>query len=156
MCDFRFDDEPGYVATTDSFGQFITDPNGKHPGLYTLLGGPPNNWPQAVVDFNLKQLPASSAILEGPFDKLSIMKYFFDADFFVSGASSPCYTNTENLVISAQDKVGAAKVYPSTASAIAAHDSLRTKVLTDITKVEAMPATLKEHFQRSLDSLKDR
>ena len=52
-CDFRFEDDPGYVPTTDSFGQFIPDPSGKKPGLYTMLGGPPNNWPQAVVDFNL-------------------------------------------------------------------------------------------------------
>ena len=45
-CDFRFDDDPGYVQTTDSFGQFIPDPSGNKPGLYTVLGGPPNNWPR--------------------------------------------------------------------------------------------------------------
>ena len=59
-CDFRFDDDPGYVHTTDSFGQLISDSSGKKPGLYAVLGGPPNNWPQAVVDFNLKQLTGDS------------------------------------------------------------------------------------------------
>lgn len=156
MCDFRFEDDPGYTPTTDNFGQFVTDPSGKRPGLYTLLGGPPNNWPQEVVDFNLKKLPASSAIIAGPFDKLSIMKYFFEADFFASGTMSPCYTDTENLVISAQDQAGAAKVYPRSAAAIAADVTLREKVLTDITKAQAMPAALKQHYENSLRALRNR
>lgn len=156
MCDFRFDDDLGYVATTDGFGQFIPDASGKRPGLYTFLGGPPNNWPQAVVDFNLKQLPKSSAYVEGPFDKKSIMKYFFEDFMFVSGKSSDCYTDSENLVPSDQDKVGAAKVYPRAPAAIAADVELRTKVLQDIGKMHSMPAAMKEHFQQTLQSITDK
>ena len=118
-CDFRYQDDPGYVPTTDSDGQFIADPSGKRPGLYTLLGGPPNNWPQSVVDFNLNELTGDShAYVMGPFDKDSIMKYYFADTMFATGTMSPCYTGAENLVLSNGDKEGAAKVYPKAAAQI--------------------------------------
>ena len=79
--------------------------------MYTYLGGPPNKWDPSVVDFNLKQLPASSAYDISTFDKDSIMKYFFDSWMFVAG-DSKCYTKAENLAISPGDKRGAAEVYP--------------------------------------------
>jgi hypothetical protein len=127
-CDFRFEDEPGYVPTTDSFGQFMPDPHGKRPGLYTLLGGPPNNWPKAVVDFNLRPLPDSSAYLTGTFDKDSIMKYFFPEWMFIAGASSSCFSSEENLTLSAGDKQGAAKLYPREQQAINATNAVKTTV----------------------------
>ena len=153
-CDFRFDDDPGYVQTTDSFGQFIPDSKGRRPGLYTLLGGPPNNWPQAVVDFNLKQLPESHAYEAGPFDKDSIMKYFFESWMFVSGKDSSCYTSSENLVISAEDKKGAAKVYPAETNEIATMTARRAAVFQQLAKAETVPAEAKAHFERSLKQLK--
>lgn len=155
-CDFRFDDDPGYVPTTDSFGQYIPDSKGRRPGLYTLLGGPPNNWPQAVVDFNLKQLPESHAYEVGPFDKDSIMKYFFESWMFVSGTSSPCYTSSENQTLSQGDKTGAAKVYPKDAAGITAASQLRERALQDISKIEALPEAAREHFRQTLKSIQDR
>jgi hypothetical protein len=152
-CDFRFDDDPGYNPTTDSFGQFIPDPNGRRPGLYTLLGGPPNNWPQSVVDFNLKQLPQSHAFEVGPFDKKSIMKYFFESWMFVSGSASACFTGGENLTISAGDKQGAAKVYPAAASDITTATERQTALLQDLLKSSTAPADAKEHFQKALKQL---
>ncbi|APW61716.1 hypothetical protein [Paludisphaera borealis] len=154
MCDFRFDDDPGYVAATDDFGQFVPDPAGRRPGLYTLLGGPPNNWPQAVVDHNLKDLPATSAYSGGAFDKLSIMKYFFEDYMFISGTASPCYTDSENVVISTLDKIGAARVYPRALDAIAADDQIRAKIFDVLSKAETLPATTKKHFNHLLDGLK--
>jgi hypothetical protein len=155
-CDFRFDDDPGYVPTTDSFGQFIQDSRGRRPGLYTQLGGPPNNWPQAVVDFNLKSLPESHAYEVGPFDKDSIMKYFFDSSMFVSGTSSACYTSSENLVLSDGDKAGAAKVYPRDASAIATSAKQRARAIQSLNETSTLPAAARDHFRRSLDSIQDR
>jgi hypothetical protein len=155
-CDFRFDDDADYVPTTDAFGQFVPDPQGRRPGLYTLLGGPPNNWPQAVVDFNLKQLPESHAYEVGPFDKESIMKYFFESWMFVSGENSACYTSKENLVISAGDKNGAAKVYPGASAEIAAVTQARTEILQGLVKSGSVPADAKAHFQQSLNTLQDR
>ena len=154
-CDFRFDDDAGYVPTTDSFGQFIPDSGGRRPGLYTLLGGPPNNWPQAVVDFNLKQLHDSHAYVVGPFDKDSIMKYFFESWMFVSGKDSACFTGRENLVISAGDKKGAGTVYPKAPADIATATQEQTGVLQGLVQSGNVPAEAKAHFQQSLNMLQD-
>lgn len=110
--EFRWDDDLGYVATKDSSGcWYVMDSAGRRPGIYTVLGGCPNYWDKAKVDFNLRQLPPSSAYSLSAFDSASIMKYYFDAWMFKSGTSSPCYS-PRNLVLSAQDKLGAATVYP--------------------------------------------
>ena len=122
-----------------------------------MLGGPPNNWPQAVVDFNLKQLTADShAYEQGPFDKDSIMKYFFPDWMFASGNMSPCYTGAENLVLSPGDKEGAAKVYPKAPEQIKAASELRTKVLRDLTKVKTLPAAALQHLQHELSKYEDK
>ena len=150
-CDFRFNDDAGYIPSTDEFGQFIADSQGRQPGLYTVLGGPPNNWPQAVVDFNLKPMADSSAFELGPFDKLSIMKYFFPDWMFVSGSHSECFTDSETLVLSEGDKKGAAKVYPKTAADIKVVTDRTTKVLQEITtKLEKLPDATKKHFEQQL------
>lgn len=153
-CDFRFDDDPGYVATTDDFGQFIPDAAGKRPGLYTQLGGPPNNWPQAVVDHNLRALPPSSAYDAGPFDRLSIMKYFFGDYMFASGKSSPCYTDSESVVISAGDKAGAARVYPRTSTAIAADVEFRSQVLKTLSQAKELSDKARKHYDKLLQAIK--
>jgi hypothetical protein len=143
-CDFRFDDDPGYVATKNKEGWYIPDPTtGKRPSLYTYLGGYANFWPKAKVDFNLRAIQVSSAFLVGPFDKNSIMKYFFDAFMFVKGEKSVCYTKTENLVLSDQDRVGAKSAYPSDAPAIAKVLIERQRVLEELKgSVNASPALL--------------
>jgi len=118
-CDFRWDDDPGYVRTTDKYGQFVKDSQGRRPGIYTMMAGPPNNWPKAKVDFNLRQLttlhpdvPVADYSM-GQFDKLSIMKYYYDDSMFVSGKNSPCYSPTTNYELSAEDKKRIAMYYPS-------------------------------------------
>ncbi|MDR3620162.1 MAG: hypothetical protein P4L85_12485 [Paludisphaera borealis] len=153
-CDFRFEDDPGYVATRDGDGQYIPDSARRRPGLYTLLGGPPNNWPQAVVDHNLKDMPPSRAYPTGPFDKLSIMQYHFDAFMFTSGDLSQCYTSGENLVLSDLDKSGVASVYPRAKEAIAADDLIRAKAYEVMSKAEALPAKVKRQYNHLLEALK--
>jgi hypothetical protein len=110
-CDFRFEDDPGYILTKDQSGWYTTDSMGRRPGLYTYLGGKSNYWPRKKVDDNLRAIPVSSAFLVGPFDKASIMKYFFGAFMFVKAENSPCFTQTENIVLSDQDKAGARLAY---------------------------------------------
>jgi hypothetical protein len=149
-CDFRFNDDTGYVPTTDSFGQYTPDSQNRKPGLYTLLGGPPNNWPAAVVDFNLKPLPDSHAYVIGPFDKTSIMKYFFPDWMFIGGVNSPCYTGGENLVISDGDKQGAAKVYPRAPESIQSASALRAQALEAAVNVKNLSPSALQHFQTEL------
>ncbi len=112
-CDFRFDDDPGYIPSLDPEGWYGRDSTGRRPGLYTYLGGYANYLPKDKVDSNLRSLPVSSAFLIGPFDKKSIMKYFFAAFMFLKETDSPCYTDSETRNLSDQDKVGAQRAYPS-------------------------------------------
>lgn len=137
-CDFRFDDDPGYVATKDAQGWYALDANGNRPGLYTYLGGYANNWPRDKVDRNLRDLPTSSAFLLGVFDKKSIMKYVFNAFMFKAGKQSPCYTESENLTVSAQDSVGAQLAYPKGSSAVA---GLRNQKRTMLEQLRSSPLT---------------
>ena len=131
-CDFRFDDDTGYVQTKDSKGWYTNDPKGRRPGLYTYLGGKANYWPQWKVDSNLKSLQNTQAYLIGGFDKNSIMKYFFNAFMFQKGENSPCFTKTENIELSELDIKGANEAYPTDDSAIDSLVSKQTAVLQQI------------------------
>ncbi len=112
-CDseFRWSDDLGYVPTKDQYGQFVVDANGRRPGLYTVLAGPPNNWTKAKVDHNLRQLDQSHAYLVTEFDPNSIMKYAFPQWMFVSN-DSYCYTPFDNHALSQGDIEGARMAYP--------------------------------------------
>jgi hypothetical protein len=83
----------------------------KRPGIYTVLGGEPNRWPQSKVDFNLRQLRNSRAFQVGPFDPESIMKYHFGAWMFRAGERSHCFS-PPNTILSEQDKRGMLLAYP--------------------------------------------
>jgi hypothetical protein len=111
--DFRWADDPHYVPTRDQFGQFKPDSQGRRPGIYTVLGGPPNNWTKATVDFNLRQLDASTPFEGGSFDAKSIMKYYFPDWMFVGGSQSRCFTLTPNDTLSDEDKLGLWMAYPT-------------------------------------------
>ena len=120
-CDqeYRWDDDGGYIPTTDLKSEvFITDPQGRHPGIYRVMGGPPNYWPNERIDFNLKKFPYSNDLYSSPFDKASIMKYRFAEwmykDLTVSTISG-CYS-AKNTDLSDVDKKAAAARYPFQAS----------------------------------------
>lgn len=124
-CDFRWNDDPGYVRTTDKSGQFVADGQGRRPGVYTWYEGPPNSWSKAKIDFQMRQLttidpdiPASDYSM-GQFDKLSIMKYFYYDWMFVSGKNSQCYSPVESYELSAEDKKRIATFYPLGGNAVA-------------------------------------
>ena len=95
----------------------------------------------------------SSAYLVGQFDKLSIMKYFFGAFMFTGGENSPCFTSTENLVLSAQDKEGARKAYSFDAIAIAATVLQKKQVLGEILTNPRTSATFQSNIRSQLQQL---
>src|SRR5262245_49352302 len=128
-CDWRWDDEDGYEPTTDDYGEFIVDTKGRHPGIYTRLGGPPNKWPKGRVDANVRKLTDESAYGFGGFDKLSIMKYFFDDGMYVKGKDSACYTPKENNELSQEDKRRIVQFYPGDAVVAAAQAEEQTQAL---------------------------
>lgn len=115
-CGFRFEDDPGYIPTTDYAGAFVPDKYGRRPGLYTYLGGPPNDWDRDTVDFNLRTIAASSgypldAFEVSDYDPKSIMEYYFEPAMFVAGRQSPCAIARENSELSAQDRKAVANAY---------------------------------------------
>ncbi|HXB57591.1 MAG TPA: hypothetical protein VN461_22705 [Vicinamibacteria bacterium] len=149
--DFRYQDDTGYVPTTDSFGQYIPDSQGRRPGIYTVLGGPPNNWPSAQVDHNLRQLNNDShAFTFGPFDPSSIMKYAFDSWMCQQGTSSLCCSGGENTVLSPQDMAGIAQAYPTAVAASGDLSRQHQNVLREAVKVRLHPET-KKRIQSMVD-----
>ena len=106
------------------------------------------------VDFNLRAVQVSSAYLVGQFDRFSVMKYVFGGFMFVSGENSPCYTSSENLALSVQDRIGAAKAYPSDTAAVAAVASQKKDLLNEILASPKTSAPLQANVRSKLEMLK--
>lgn len=85
--EFRWEDDRNYVATTKK-DRFVADKNGKRPGIYTYLGGAPNNWSRRKIDHNLRSAGAEEGVASN-FDPESVMLYRFPSLFYKSDPS-PC------------------------------------------------------------------
>lgn len=147
--EYRWDDEPGYVPSKDSYGQFIPDSHGRKPGMYTVLGGAFNWWPREQVDFNMRRLPNTTDVEASSFDKDSIMKYHFDQRLYLDvagSAASGCYS-PRTSVLSAQDRRAAAERYPFTPSAVNEKLSERSRVSRRMGSIKELSAELREYFR---------
>lgn len=111
--DFRWEDDEGYVPTTDARGVFVTDAEGRSPGIYTYLAGPPNRWSRQKVDHNLRTSDDPGTVA-GPFDSASVMLYRF-APFFYKSDPSPCAPTGDGDNLSDGDKRGLGVIYPAVA-----------------------------------------
>jgi hypothetical protein len=147
-CNFRWDDDAGYTPTRNQYGEFDVDSQGRHPGLYTYLGGPPNNWSRRTIDFNLRPFPSRSGLATHGFDRASIMKYYFPAWMFATGDQSVCYTDQENMVLSPEDQAGIREAYPSTQNEIRAATLERRSAIESINKIPSLSAPLKAHLTK--------
>jgi hypothetical protein len=132
--DIRWEDDPGYVPTTDNQGRFIPDAQGRKPGVYTILGGPPNHWDRDRVDTNLRNVRASNAYQFSHFDKYSVIKYPMSDTWLNSGATSECFQLGINLELSPQDKLGIRAAYPYDKHTIEALAAEKKHVLAHIGK----------------------
>lgn len=112
--EYRWHDDPGYIPTpNDSDGSYGPDPKKRRPGLYTLLKGPGYGWSDGDIDFNLKNLPNSSACIpSSQFDRHSIMKYGFPDWMYIDHARADC-KSPQATHMSPLDREGAAEVYPA-------------------------------------------
>ncbi len=109
--EFRWDDDPGYLPTRDAAGRFVTDTQGRRPGIYTYLAGYPNFWDKAKIDFNLRTQEDPNTVA-GPFDAKSVMLYQFPALFYRS-SPSPCAPAGDGIELSDEDKRGLRLLYGS-------------------------------------------
>jgi hypothetical protein len=149
--DFRWDDDPGYEPTTNGpGGSFISDSAGRKPGIYTVLGGPPNNWPRMKVDHNLRQLTDIHAYIMGPFDRRSIMKYSFPDWMFNAGSASPCFSAGRNLVLSQIDIKGAELAYPRGEAARLALSAERERQVRKLLATPGVTAEMKKQLPERL------
>jgi hypothetical protein len=124
---FRWEDDPGYLPTTDARGQYIPDAAGLRPGIYTFLAGAPNHWPREKVDRNLRPLPGQGTVV-GPFDQASVMLYRFPALFYATNPS-PCAPTGNGIDLSPGDVAGLARLYPFDPAGVTTHNSRRTGVV---------------------------
>jgi hypothetical protein len=155
-CDleFRWEDDSGYQPTTDQFGQFVADAGTRRPGIYTVLGGPPNRWTQAKVDHNLRQLRNSHAFMVGPFDAKSIMKYSFESWMFRDGEQSHCFS-LRNMELSAEDEKGFAAAYPRGKVAVAKETARRKEMYEVLVKEPALEEPARERYAAQLESMSE-
>lgn len=125
--EFRWLDDQGYIPTVDNRGVFVSDSQGRRPGVYTYLSGPPNKWNKTKVDHNLRQHgnPDETA---GTFDPASIMLYRFPALFYRS-ADSACAPTTDGQELSEGDKAGLAELYPHSPHSAAREMQRRAELL---------------------------
>lgn len=145
-CDaqFRWDNDPGYAFSQDDSGQFITDPDGKRPGIYTFLSGAPNFWSKQKVDHNLRQAVAGSGTA-GTFDRKSIMLYRFPDLFYVT-PNSPCSPVGDSEDLSEGDIAGLKTLYPSDEPSMALQVAARKKVLDAIAKSPHFNSKIKSQY----------
>jgi len=106
---FRWEDDFGYEPTQDNNGRFITDSQGRRPGIYTYLAGFPNGWSRAKVDHNLRTEEDTGAVV-GPFDAASVMLYRFPALFYRT-EDSPCAPTGDGIELSDGDIRGLRLLY---------------------------------------------
>jgi hypothetical protein len=114
--DFRWENDAGYVPTTNANGVFVPDGQGRRPGIYTYLAGPPNKWSRAKVDHNLRTAEDPKAVAGG-FDPASVMLYRFAA-FFYKTNPSPCAPKGDGVNLSNGDKRALNLLYPANVEAV--------------------------------------
>jgi len=81
------------------------------------------------------------------------MHYSFPGWMFTTGDQSPCYTQ-RNYVLSDADKQMAGEAYPQDETEMEELISVRKENLQELVRLEALPSTQKERFERQLRFLK--
>jgi hypothetical protein len=150
--EIRWEDDAGYVPTKDKDGYFIADPQGRHPGAYTVFSAGTDPWDREKVYSNLKRLHNSRAYKSSAFDRNSIMKYYLDPVILTKGEASRCYS-PDTTRISRLDRQGAAELYPRSPQRIRQIVNEQKSALTAMLEVENLSAKTKEHYKARIKSL---
>lgn len=148
-CDlqFRWEDDPGYLPTTDATGRYVTDSEGRRPGLYTMMAGPPNNWPRQKVDHNLRPRTPAGALI-GDFDQSSVMLYRFPALYYRT-FPNPCTPTGNGIDLSEGDVRAMMLAYPFDEGEAATQNARRTGVVETLSAFKKLP----DDLRAALDNL---
>lgn len=108
--ELRWLDDPGYEATMDNTGTFMSDAQGRQPGLLSYYVST-QKWSPLKTYSQLASFENSPVFDLGAVDTTSIMQYPMDAFLLKTGRASPCFAERNN-VLSNGDKLMAKKQYP--------------------------------------------
>jgi len=151
--EFRWEDDAGYVPTTDPQGRFVPDAAGHRPGIYTYLAGPPNEWPRPKVDHNLRTRE-DPAVVGSAFDNRSNMLYQF-APFFYKSNPSPCAPAGDGINLSEGDVRGLRLLYPRVAEDLSARANEALKELMALSgSEESVGGTTSAYYDRTAELLR--
>jgi hypothetical protein len=82
--------------------------------IVKYLSGPPNNWDQDTIKFNMAPYVGEDLqLMATDFDSRSIMLYFFPKEYYLKGEQSSCYIPSSNNVISDTDRTTVEFMYPA-------------------------------------------
>lgn len=154
--ELRWNNDQGYIEKQNPITKEFIPNEGKRPGIYTVLGGPPNSWSIPRIDFNLRKLPRQGDWYFSQFDKNSIMKYNFEKWMYKDISASlisGCYSS-ENLTLSAQDKIAVAEAYPFDFADIQKVKNERIEVSTKVLNLKNIPSRLKEKIKAGIKAIK--
>ena len=107
--ELKWEDDPGYATPSSYPCADACDEQGRCPGVYTTYFCEAN-WSHDYVDDQLRPLHPGSAFLPTAFDSLSVMKYYFPAEFFRPGVRRHCYADPAHG-LSAGDRAGMHALY---------------------------------------------
>ncbi len=80
--------------------------------IVKYLGGPPNNWDEETIKFNMAPFSGEDLMLT-EFDSKSIMLYSFPPEYYLAGDKSSCFIPSSNDDISETDRATIDYMYPS-------------------------------------------
>jgi hypothetical protein len=149
-CDFKWEDDPGYVETTNQNGWFVPDSQGRVPSLYRYYLRS-QGWDKATVDNNLRlnfNGDLSEFILS-PSDRKSIMHYAIPAVCLRLGESSPCNIKVATEM-SEGDRAGIAKAYPFDARGLTSPNDERKKGLQSLIDNPDLPDGFKAKLKTQM------
>jgi hypothetical protein len=153
-CDaeLRWDDDAGYTPTADGRGRLARDRQGRWPGIYTVLAGPPYRWSRARVDQVLRRRPESRSSEGRRVDPSSVMRDDPGEWMFRQGRTSRCFTPRADR-LSPQDQATIAAMYPRIAADV--EDSVRQHqaALTSIRDADRLAPPIRRFVEARLDVL---
>jgi hypothetical protein len=149
--EFRWQDDPGYQPTRDANGRYISDPQGRRPGIYTYLAGYPNFWSRRIVDHNLRRL-RPAGLTFGVFDRASVMLYRFPPLFYRS-SPSPCAPTGNGQELSDGDRAGLRHLYPQEGPEAEAIGTRRVRAFEALLSSADVDESLKETLGRQRHAL---
>lgn len=155
-CDFKFNDDPGYVWTRGGpQGEYWKDRHQppRWPGLYTYFTNSPFRWNPADVDLNFGRLDDSQAYMTSAYDPASIMRYAFYPFMFKAGVASSCFRDWEAATLSPGDLEGARRAYPHQTNQIFNQFEWRRSALQSALTIEDLKPSTKALLQSNLDAL---